>query len=325
MVDGPGLERARGTLGRGANPFSKEVAMEQDVQVFRTPTNTGDPIEVFFPDKDRIIAVYQKGYFSVFPADGRSGEWLASDLAGTTLGGMMRVRFWDAGACREKLLVEAYGSVGDVQEKRIDSQASVRIGPFRVVAICSFEAMTRWLALLRENGKEEIRVTGQIVAFCKEGPDMVAEFAIVRDKSRIGDGLWLRATNRGTERFVLPAKGEVEIGWDMAAILNSIGEVYLAKPSENVARLLADSVWAVGLSADGSRLVMLLQEPKGWFWDFRQTSEPQKIAYKLQATPLDRRGIPVRPIVLRISPDLRWAVAAVPEHVAVWRVPEVED
>jgi hypothetical protein len=32
--------------------------MEQDVQVFRTPTNTGDPIEVFFPDKDRIIAVY---------------------------------------------------------------------------------------------------------------------------------------------------------------------------------------------------------------------------------------------------------------------------
>jgi hypothetical protein len=70
---------------------------------------------------------------------------------------------------------------------------------------------------------------------------------------------------------------------------------------------------------------MLLQEPKGWFWDFRQTSEPQKIVWKLQATPLDRLRIPVERIVLRISPDLRWAVAAVPEHVVVWRVPEVGD
>jgi len=299
--------------------------MEHDAQVFRTPTSTGDPVEVFFPDKDRIIAAYQKGYFSIFPADGRAGEWLASDIVATTLGGMMRVRFWGASACREKLFVEAYGSVGDVQEKRIDSQASVQIGPFRVVAICSFEAGGRWLALLRENGKEEIRVAGRIVAFCKEGADMVADFAIVRNNSRIGDGLWIRVTNQGVERFILPAKGEVEIGWDTAAILNSIGEVYLAKPSENVARLLADSVWAVGLSADGSRLVMLLQEPKGWFWDFRQTSEPQKIACKLQAAPLDRPGIPVERIVLRISPDLRWAVAAAPEHVAVWRVPEVGD
>jgi hypothetical protein len=299
--------------------------MEHDAQVFRTPTSTGDPVEVFFPDKDRIIAAYQKGYFSIFPADGQAGEWLASDLVGTTLGGMMRIRFWGAGACREKLFVEAYGSVGDVQERRIDSQASVQIGPFRVVAICSFEARGRWLALLRENGKEEIRAAGRIVAFCKEGADVVADFAIVRDKSRIGDGLWIRVTNQGVKRFVLPAKGEVEIGWDMAAILNSIGEVYLAKPSENVARLLADSAWAVGLSADGSRLVMLLQEPKGWFWDFRQTSEPQKTACKLQATPLDRLMIPVERIVLRISPDLRWVVAAVPEHVAVWRVPEVED
>jgi hypothetical protein len=69
---------------------------------------------------------------------------------------------------------------------------------------------------------------------------------------------------------------------------------------------------------------MLLQKPMGWFWDFRLTSRPKEVIRELEAPSLKDLEIPIQQIIMRISPDLRWAVLATPEYVAVLPVPEVE-
>jgi hypothetical protein len=113
--------------------------MERGVRLFGIDASTGDPVEVFFPGKDRIIVVYQKGYIPIFPADGQAGDWLATDLFGAELRGMMRVRFWNNGLWEERLLVEAWGSVGDVREDGVESLPHVQIGSVRVVGICKHQ------------------------------------------------------------------------------------------------------------------------------------------------------------------------------------------
>jgi hypothetical protein len=310
------------------------MELERNFQIIGTPTNTGDPVEVFFPGKDKIIAVYRKGYIPIFPADGRAGDWLATDLFGAALRGMMRVRFWDSGFCKEKLLVEAYGSVGDVQEDGIESLSDFLLGPVRVVAVCGRQGSDRELVLLSGYGEEDVRTNGRMVAFCKHGDgDVVVDATVVHDEYYVRKGVWVRFIGQPdsgllVKRYRLPEEGEVEMGLDIATILKPSGEVFLAKPSKNVGNFLADGVWGVGLSPDGSRLVMLLQKPGeklgDWFWDFRWTSKPQETIRQLRAPSLGDLSIPIEKIVLRISPDFRWAALATPGYVAVLPVPEVE-
>jgi hypothetical protein len=302
--------------------------MERGVRIFSTVVSTGDPVEVFFPGKDKIIVAYKKGYIPIFPADGRTGDWLETDLLGDKLRGMMRVRFWNNDLWEERLLVEAWGSVGDVREDGVESLPHVQLGPVRVVGICRYHGSERYLALFHEGGEgEELRTDGRIIAFCMQKDDAVVVDAVVVRESHYyyhNMGVWVRFDGKLVKRYKLVEEGEIETGQDTATILKRNGEVFLAKPTKSVGRLLADGAWAVGLSPDGSRLVMLLQKPKGWFWDFRLTSKPIEVIHELEAPSLKDLEIPIQQIILRISPDLRWAVLATSEYVAVLPVPEVE-
>jgi hypothetical protein len=300
--------------------------MERGVRLSNIDVGTGDPVEVFFPGKDRIIVVYQKGYIPIFPADGQAGDWLATDLFGAELRGMMRVRFWNNGLWEERLLVEAWGSVGDVREDGVESLPHVQIGSVRVVGICKHQGAERSLALFSGDGEEELQTEGRISAFCMQEDDAVVVDAIVVREiyCHLNRGVWVRFAGQLVKRYRLLEEGEVEIGQDIAAILKPNGEIFLAYPSKNVARFLADGAWGVGLSPDGSWLVMLLRKPEGWFWDFRRTSRPKEVIHELEAPSLGNLRIPIRQIILRISPDFRWAVLAVPGHIAVLPVPEVE-
>jgi hypothetical protein len=301
--------------------------MERGARIFGIAASTGDPVEVFFPGKDRIIVAFQNGYIPIFPADGQTGDWLATDLLGNKLRGMMRVRFWNNGLWEERLLVEAWGSVGDVREDGVESLPHVQLGPVRVVGICRYHGSDRYLALFHGDGEEEeLRTNGRIIAFCMRKDDAVVVDAVVVQESHYyhNRGVWVRFDGQLVKRYKLVEEGEVETGQDTATILKRNGEVFLAKPTKSVGRLLADGAWAVGLSPDGSRLVMLLQKPMGWFWDFRLTSKPKEVIRELEAPSLNDLGIPIQQIIMRISPDLRWAVLATSDCVAVLPVPEVE-
>jgi len=44
--------------------------MASDARSLWIPANTGNPVDVFFPDKDMAIAVYERGYTSISLAKG---------------------------------------------------------------------------------------------------------------------------------------------------------------------------------------------------------------------------------------------------------------
>jgi transcriptional antiterminator Rof (Rho-off) len=314
-------------LDRALNPFGKEVAHGARDPGLQDRRRNGDPVEVFFPGKDRIIVAYQRGYVPIFPADGQTGDWLGTALFGPELRGMMRVLYWDNGIWEERLLVEALGSIGDVREDGVESLSHVQLGPVRVVGICKDHDVARYLVLRREDGKEELQTDGRIVAFHMQKNDaVVVDVIVVRESHYYRNrGVWVRFDWRSVKKYRLAEGGEVEIGRDTAAILKPNGEIFLAEPTKSVARLLADGGRGVGLSPDGSRLVMLLERPMGWFWwNFRLTSDPKKAIRELKAPSLGDLNNPTQTSILRISPDLRWAVFAVPLFVAVLPIPEVE-
>jgi hypothetical protein len=304
--------------------------MEPDVRIFEIPPDAGNPVDAFFPEEDVVHVVYEEGYTCI-PLSGKSRDsgWRVTVLFGPTLGGMMRVCFWDADAqrdaraWREALLVEVYGEVGDVHETRIVGHDSLRIGPARVAAVHWYRGTRRALTLLREEGKdllEELSITDRAVAFCstsKEGAEL--DVVVVRDSFSHNEGLGVRFTKHGVERYRLPSHGTVELGYHRAAILNPSGEVFLATPLGDVARRVASGALAVGLSPDGDRLVMLRQEANGWVWDFRTVSRLQDSFREQAVLP---KVLEVERAIIRISPSLRWAVGLSPEHAVVWPVPK---
>jgi len=295
--------------------------MEREVRRFGIVVSTGDPVEVFFPGKDRIIVAYQKGYIPIFPADGQAGDWLATDLLGDKLRGMMRVRFWNNGLWEERLLVEAWGGVGDVRDEFIVGLTGVRVGP---VEVTSTRTLIRMLTLLRGGPdwapQRVIEWAKHAAAFCQD--DLSLDLAIVSDIHFANKRLWLRATGGKVERYKLPAEGEVELGHGMAAILKPSGEVYLAKISANTARFVAGDAWIVGLSPDGAELAMCRRESGSWIWGFRQVSNLEKPIRALQATAPVELGLTTTPCIARVSPDFRWAVAISQGYVVAWPVQE---
>ena len=297
-----------------------------DMKSFKIHAETGNPVEVFFPGAGKAIAVYENGYVPILLDEGRAGDWLATDMFWDMMWGkpaaMLRVRFWKAGVCEERLLVETYGGVGDVREDCIFSQSAFQLGPVRVAsASCGYD-MNRVLLILHL-GRQELMLAGRVVAFCQD--DLSLDLAVAYGDYDYIKKWWLRIVGEGIERRRLPAEGKVDLAWDMGAILQPDGKVLLARASGNVARLVAHEAWIAGLSPDGNWLVTIQRKPeRGWVWDFRQTSEPQKPAHELPGPSPEAMGVSAKRCVARISPDLRWAVAADEfGHVVAWRVPDV--
>jgi hypothetical protein len=296
-----------------------------DMKSFRIQAKTGNPVEVFFPGAGKAIAVYENGYVPIFLDEGRAGDWLATDMFWDMRkrrpAAMLRVRFWKAGVCEERLFVESYGGVGDVREEFIASQSAVQIGPVRVVSTSHDYDMNRVLLIFHWE-RQELMLAGQAVAFCQD--DQSFDLAVVYGDYAHIKKWWLQIVGEGIERRRLPAEGKVELAWDMGAILQPSGAVLLARASQNVARLVAHEAWIAGLSPDGNWLVTIQRKPdKGWVWDFRQTSEPQNPVHELPGPSRAEMGISDISVA-RISPDLRWAVAADEfGHVVAWRVPDV--
>jgi hypothetical protein len=312
----------------GPSNSNKEAAMASDVRSLWIPANTGNPVDVFFPNKDMAIAVYERGYTSISLAKGgRISNWLASDMLWDELKlgpvAMMRVRFWnsDARDWKEKLFVEAYGGVGDVQDEFIVGLTGVQVGPVEVI---STRTLIRMLTLLRGGPdwapQRVIEWAKHAVAFCQD--DLSLDLAIVSDIHFANKRLWLRAAGGKVERHKLPAEGEVEPGHGIAAILKPSGEVYLAKISANTARFVAGDAWIVGLSPDGTELAMCRRESGSWVWDFRQVSNPEKPIRVLLATAPVELGLTTTPCIARVSPDFRWAVAISQGYVVAWPVQE---
>jgi hypothetical protein len=258
--------------------------------------------------------------------EGRAGDWLAIDMFWDMMwrkpAAMLRVRFWKAGVCEERLFVETYGSVGDVREDFIASQSAVQIGPVRVASASYGHDMNRVL-LIFHLGHQELMLAGRVVAFCQD--DLSLDLAVAYGDYDYIKKWWLRIVGEGIERRRLPAEGKVDLAWDMGAILQPNGTVFLARASGNVARLVAHEAWIAGLSPGGNWLVTIQRKPdKGWVWDFRQTSEPQNPVHELPGPSPEAMGVAAKRCVARISPDLRWAVAADEfGHVVAWRVPAV--
>jgi hypothetical protein len=296
-----------------------------DMKSFRIQAQTGNPVEVFFPGAGKAIAVYENGYVPIFLDEGRAGDWLATDMFWDMMWrkpvAMLRVRFWKAGVCEERLFVETYGSIGDVREELIASQSAVQVGPVRVASRSHDYDMNRVLLIFHRK-RQELMLSGRVVAFCQD--DLSLDLAVAYDDYDFNKKWWLRIVGESIERRRLPAEGKVELAWDMGVVLQPNGTVLLATASGNVARLVAHEAWIAGLSADGDRLVTIQRKPdKGWVWDFRQTSKPQNPVYELPGP--SREGVGISAIsVARISPDLRWAIAADEfGHVVAWRVPDV--
>jgi hypothetical protein len=290
---------------------------------FRIHAETGNPVEVFFPGAGKAIAVYENGYVPIFLDEGRVGDWLATDMFWDMMwrkpAAMLRVRFWKAGVCEERLLVETYGSVGDVREEFIASRSAVQIGPVRVASASYDYDMNRALLIFHWD-RQELMLVGRAVAFCQN--DLSLDLAIVGDIHFANKRLWMRATSGEVERYKLPVEGEVELGHGMAAILKPSGEVYLAKISANAARFVAGDAWIVGLSPDGAEMAMCRRESGSWVWDFRQVSNLEKPTRVLQATAPVELGLATTPCIARVSPDFRWAVAISQGHVVAWPVQE---
>lgn len=306
--------------------WSKSGEPPADMKFFRIYAKTGNPVEVFFPGAGKAIAVYENGYVPIILDEGRAGGWLATDLFWDMMrrkpAAMLRARFWKAGVCEERLFVETYGGVGDVREELIASQSAVQIGPVRVVSASYDYDMNRVLLVFHFE-RRELMLTGRAVAFCQD--DLSLDLAVAYDDHDYIKKWWLRIVGEGIERRRLPAEGKVELAWDMGAILQPNGAVLLARASENVARLATHEAWIAGLSPDGNWLVTIQRKPdKGWVWDFRQTSEPQNPVHELPGPSPEAVGVSAKHCVARISPDLRWAVAADEfGHVVAWRVPDV--
>jgi hypothetical protein len=194
--------------------------MASDVRSLWIPANTGNPVDAFFPNKDMAIAVYERGYTSISLAKGgRISNWLASDMLWDELKlgpvAMMRVRFWnsDARDWKEKLFVEAYGGVGDVQDEFIVGLTGVQVGPVEVI---STRTLIRMLTLLRGGPdwapQRVIEWAKHAVAFCQD--DLSLDLAIVSDIHFANKRLWLRATGGKSRDTSFLPKGKSS--WAMA-------------------------------------------------------------------------------------------------------------
>jgi|GEM_PF-1881946 len=272
------------------------------------------PVSVFFPRSSQAIVAYQNGYAVV-----ELGEkavlrgWRVIRLPQG--GAIARVR--EQHGWRERYFfafADKY-MVGEIAPDTVVLEKEISLGPGAVAIIGSGPAVRPGE---KEPSWRHAQKTGVMSIIVT--PSGLLD-AVVQSDER--SQFWHRVRpDGGSEEWELPVRGPAEMAPGLAVVIQN-GQAYAAGWDWNVAHLVAEGVWAAGLSPAGDRMVLLRREGNGWVWDFRKVLGSRILPGPVfpALIPAERMGTDSR-AVCRVSPDLRWAVFAAPERVLVARIPE---
>jgi hypothetical protein len=321
--DAPQAAPGPGT-GGGRSSLSPRTGRGMEAVILDVPTR--EPARaIFFPRPDMAIVVYPYGWAEFSLGEpGKPASWRPRRIhdAGLVIReargrfGRERFLFFDGGAWEI-----APGGIRSAEWEWIGPGAvswhrgpasPFRIEPDRVwIGLCIYKA--REIVVGEDGDVETIDIS--------ERPPSTSRLP------------WPRLFPDGQFRegiFPISDFQLLEVGIGLAAAIRG-GRAYAAGWGWNVAHLVAEGVWALGLSPAGDRMVLLRREEDGWVWDFRRRGRrpglrPGRIlpatAFREETRP--DSGLWEYPRV-RISPDLRWLVAAEWGRVMIAPIPPEAD
>jgi hypothetical protein len=322
--DAPRVAPGPGT-GGGRSGLPPRPGKDIEAVILDVPTQ--EPAKaIFFPHPDTAIAVYPNGWAEFFLGEpGKLASWRPRRIhdAGLVVReakgrfGRERFLFFDHHGAWEI----APGGIRSVEGERIGPgvvswhrgpAAPFRIEPGRVwLGFCDYKTLE---IVVGEGGEVE-------TIDISERPPSTSRLP------------WPRLFPDGQFRegiFPISNFGFLEVGIGLAAAIRG-GRAYAAGWGWNVAHLVAEDVWVLGLSPAGDRMVLLRREGEEWVWDFRRRGrrpglQPGPIlpatAFREETRP--DSGLWEYPRV-RISPDLRWLVAAERGRVMIAPIPPETD
>jgi hypothetical protein len=321
--DAPQAAPGPGT-GGGRGGLSHRPGKDIEAVILDVPTR--EPARaIFFPRPDTAIAVYPNGWAEFSLGEpGKPASWRPRRIhdAGLVVReargrfGRERFLFFDRGAWEI-----APGGVRSAEWEWIGPGAvswhrgpasPFRIEPDRVwIGLCIYKASQ---IVVGENGEVE-------AIDISERPPSASRLP------------WPRLFPDGQFRegiFPISDFQLLEVGIGLAAAIRG-GRAYAAGWGWNVAHLVAEDVWALGLSPAGDRMVLLRREGEEWVWDFRRRGRrpglrpgPVLPAAAFRGEVRPDGGLWEYPRV-RISPDLRWLVAAEWGRVMIAPIPPGTD
>jgi hypothetical protein len=307
--------------GEGRRGLSPRPGKDIDAVILDVPTQKY-PKAIFFPRPDMAIAVYPNGWAEFFLGEpGKPASWHPRWIhdAGLVVReakgrfGRERFLFFDLGAWEI-----APGGIRPAEGERIGPGIVSRhrgpASPFRI------EPDRVWIGLSVYRSRE--------IVLGEDG-----EVETISISERLPSLPWPRLFPDGRFRegiFPISDFQLLEVGIGLAAAIRG-GRAYAAGWGWNVAHLIAEDVWALGLSPAGDRMVLLRREGEEWVWDFRRRGRrpglrpgPVLPAAAFRGEVRPDGGLWEYPRV-RISPDLRWLVAAERGRVMIAPIPPGTD
>ena len=280
----------------------------------------GNPVVVFFPLPSRAIAAYRDGYAVVELGEKAALRgWRAIRLPQE--GAIARIR--EGHGWRERYFFPHGARVGEIAPDIVLSEGRVPLGAAAIEYLGGYLEIRPEGDFACRERVQRVGVMSIIVA-----PDGLLD-AVVRPG--VSEQIWHRARpDGGSEEWELPVRGPAEMAPGLAVVIQD-GQAYAAGWGWNTARLVAEGVKAAGLSPAGDRMVLLRREGEEWVWDFRRRGrrpglQPGQVlpatAFRGEARP--DGGLWEYPRV-RISPDLRWLVAAERGRVMIAPIPPEAD
>jgi hypothetical protein len=292
--------------------------------IFKIPI-FGYPRGVFFTHSRLAIAAYEDGYAAI-----ELGEEIAfrgwREIRLPEKKAIVRIR--GRHGWRERYFFICDRLVGEILPDKVVFQEEV---PLSEAGELSWKIVPSWgaPAIRLPEGNRMLGGIGDL--FILQPAPRADLDAILYLGSRQDEGWeWHRLfPDGGSLRQKLPAGDQFEMGATRVAVLKGpfySGLAYLAGWGWNIAHLVAEDVWALGLSPAGDRMVLLRREGEEWVWDFRRIRGAQVLSGPaipaFSGEPLARLGDDPWQWVCRISPDLRWAVIAAPGRLLVARIPD---
>jgi len=319
---GPGTGGGRG--GLSPRPGSPRSGKDMEAVILDVPTRE-PPKAIFFPRPDMAIVVYPYGWAEFSLGEpGKPASWRPRRIhdAGLVIReargrfGRERFLFFDGGAWEiapEGIHPAEGGRIGPGVVSWHRGPASLfRIEPDRIwIGLCIYRA--REIVVGKGGEVETIDIS--------ERPPSTSRLS------------WPRLFPDGQFRegiFPISDFQLLEVGIGLAAAIRG-GRAYVAGWGWNVAHLVAEDAWALGLSPAGDRMVLLRREGEEWVWDFRRRGrrpglQPGQVlpaaAFREETRP--DSGMWEYPRV-RISPDLQWLVAAERGRVMIAPIPPEAD
>jgi hypothetical protein len=294
------------------------------MKIFKIPV-FGYPCGAFFAHSRLAIAAYEDGYAAI-----ELGEEIAfrgwREIRLPEKKAIVRIR--GRHGWRERFLFICDRLIGEILPDRVAFREEVPLFEKRTP---SWKIAPSWRApaiQLPEGNRTLGGIWDLFILQPAPGADLDA---ILYLGSQQDEGWeWHRLfPDGGSLRQKLPVGDQFEMGANRVAVLQEApyaGLAYVVGWGWNTAHLIAEDVWALGLSPAGDRMVLLRREEEGWVWDFRRIRGaqvlPGPVIPALSGESLAWLGDDPWQRVCRISPDLRWAVIAAPGRLLVARIPD---